>query len=121
MAWPVGRAHTRTVNIIAFAMNAGLLLMLVVPGVAAVLAKLRRGGVSPARAGRRAAEIESVFEPGHRRQIEQMEISDEMRVDAENGDGDPLDEFPDPDGVRDQLDPEGIYEARRARSLRTDR
>lgn len=106
-------------NIVALTMNTGLLLMLVVPGLAALVAKLRRGGVDPRRAGRRAAEIDDVFDPGLRRQIEQMEIAADMRVDAENGDGDPLaEDFGDPDAIRDQLDPEGVYEARRARSLR---
>lgn len=106
-------------NVVAFVMNAGLLFMLLLPGVAALLVKLRRRpGARPGRAGERAAEIDDVFNPGRRRQVEQMEVSDTLRVDAETGDGDPLEEFPDPDALRDQLDPERMYEPRRARAGR---
>lgn len=113
--------HAGGVNgaaVIAFVMNAGLLVMLAVPALVALYVKVFRRAGRAGRAGERAAEIDDVFNPARRRQVEQMEISDNLRVDAETGGGDPLEGFPDPDGVRDQLDPEGIYDARRTRSRR---
>lgn len=118
---PAGsQSDTQVMNgaaVIAFVMNAGLLLMLVVPGLAALFVKLwGRPGARAGRAGERAAEIEDVFNPGQRRQVDQLEHSDSLRVDAESGAGDPLGDFPDPDDIRDQLDPEHLYETRRTRN-----
>ncbi|GAA4796152.1 hypothetical protein GCM10023200_35300 [Actinomycetospora chlora] len=108
--------------VIGLVINVGVMLVLVVPGLAALFVKVRgRPGGRAGRAGERAAEIVDVFDPGQRRQVEQMEISDSLRVDAESADGDPLGCLPDPDGVRDQLDPEHLYEARRARTAEPQR
>lgn len=104
-------------TVIGLVLNVGVILVLLVPGLVALYVKVcgRPGGRS-GRAGERAAEIVDVFSPGQRRQVEQMEVSDSLRVDAETGDGDPLEQFPDPDGVRDQLDPEHVHEVRRVRT-----
>lgn len=106
-------------NVVALVMTSGLILMLVLPGVAALVMKVR--GRRDGRAVERTAEVEDVFDPGHRRQAEQLEVVDSLRVDADSGDGDPLRDFPDPDALRDQLDPEHVHEARRARSSRWSR
>lgn len=109
MNWPA---------VIALVMNGGLLLVLVLPGLVVLVVKLRaklrgRPGLRPGRAGERAAEIEDVFHPAQRHQLEQMEISDSLRVDAETGDDDPLDDLPAHAEVRARLDPDRVDQRHR--------
>ncbi|PVZ10195.1 hypothetical protein [Actinomycetospora cinnamomea] len=101
--------------LIGLVLNLGVILVLLVPGLAALFVRVRgRPGGRAGRAGERAAEIVDVFDPGQRRRVEQLEVSDSVRVDAESGDEDPLRSFPDPRGLRHQLDPEKLDRRRQS-------
>lgn len=61
-----------------------------------------RGGASGAvePASRAAVEVEALFSPAKRHQVEQQEIVDTTRVEEANGDGNPLDRYTDARALR---------------------
>lgn len=65
------------------------------------------------RRAARLAEVDDVFSPGRRHQIDHRSAVDTQRFTHWVGAGDPLENFPDPDALRSELDPSGVDRARR--------
>ncbi|MHC1558718.1 hypothetical protein ACR9E3_07170 [Actinomycetospora sp. C-140] len=90
-------------NLIGFALVA---LVFVVLG-AGVVSHARGTSGAASRAGRAAVEVESLFSPAKRHQLEQQEIVDTTRVDQSNGDGNPLDRYTDAAALRRRWNRDG--------------